>query len=707
MELLQQELAPGVVELRAGEPVVGRVGRRAPQLRLVQQDLRPAVGVLGAPLTGVGAAVVLEVELLLPDRRLVEILRRQHRALDRREERFGRALLDPGHPRQVAEPPPGLQHPAGRAAAPVAPAEEIEQVVVDVLLIVDAVGPRDLLGGHVAVVGEVALPGGRRGDEVGEDFRAVGAAPAEGVVGQPVGVVPGHLAGHEMGDARAAQDLRQRPGVAEDVRQPQEAGAPPELRLEGAHPIDQLPHQRLAVRHVGVGLDPHRAGRLPAPLGNARLDPRVELGLVLLDVIVELRLALREVVFGVLLHQPQHRREGARRLAARLRQRPEPGDVDVRVAGHHDPGPRAVPVAGQRLLERRPRRRQRGVEGVRPALPEVDGRQRRVDRPAQEGVVAAGGVEDRQHVVGGAQIGGERVRRRVACDELVLQEPVRLGHPRAECLNRDPPPLAAARLAGQQQIGVPFVDPRERLTVEIGQRLRPGHPHVGGQRRVVAQHHQQQHRLAGPLRRDRDLAVQPGGLVVAAPPPADRQLGPVRPRRRRRPAPPLRRDPQRRQRLAAAVDHALDLGHARGELPHRHVNHRASILARRRAATGAARCRAGRAGARDAARDAGSLSRLATGGMAGRADPRRRAVGARRRGSCGRGGPDGRYCSRSAPRSWRIWRNSRRRSSPREAAHSASTCAIAARAARSTARPRSVCRTMLARPSMGSGTRST
>ena len=68
------------------------------------------------------------------------------------------------------------------------------------------------------------------------------------------------------------------------------------------------------------------------PASHLRADAVVERRVELLDPVVLLRLRRREVVLGVVLHEPQRVRERARTLALRLADRPEPRGVDVRVA---------------------------------------------------------------------------------------------------------------------------------------------------------------------------------------------------------------------------------------------------------------------------------------------------------------------------------------------------------------------------------------
>ncbi len=58
--------------------------------------------------------------------------------------------------------------------------------------------------------------------------------------------------------------------------------------------------------------------------------------LILLDELIELRLALCEMIVGELLHQADHVVERPLGFAAGLTQRPQPGDVDVGMAGGVD-----------------------------------------------------------------------------------------------------------------------------------------------------------------------------------------------------------------------------------------------------------------------------------------------------------------------------------------------------------------------------------
>ena len=118
---------------------------------------------------------------------------------------------------------------------------------------------------------------------------------------------PGQLDREEVADAGAEQQLRQRGGEAEAVGHPADRVVGAELAPEPALPVQQLAHERLARRHVAVGLDPHPADRLEPPRGGERGQPVQQLGVVLLQERVDLRRRLVEVQLGMALEQPDLR----------------------------------------------------------------------------------------------------------------------------------------------------------------------------------------------------------------------------------------------------------------------------------------------------------------------------------------------------------------------------------------------------------------
>src|SRR5699024_6192879 len=154
---------------------------------IVPQVLAASVALLGAQLRGVSAAVQLLVQLTVPHRG-IRIL-----GPGPFEELLGASELDAERTLQSGGAAPGGHHLAGGPAAPVAPAEQVDPdrraaLLLEVALEVGELGP-----GQRPVVGI-----GRR--EVGEDAGAVDALPAEGVVGEGVGLIPGDLLGQERSE---------------------------------------------------------------------------------------------------------------------------------------------------------------------------------------------------------------------------------------------------------------------------------------------------------------------------------------------------------------------------------------------------------------------------------------------------------------------------------------------------------------------------
>ncbi len=168
---------------------------------------------------------------------------------------------------------------------------------------------------------------------VRKDAAAVEALPPEQVERHLVGFRPVHLDREEVLDAGEPQQLRQGRREAEAVGQPADGMAAAEQPFEIALAVEQLPHKQLRRRHVGVGLDPHRADRLPLPGGNLLLDLRDELRIVLLEKGVELGGRGVEAEVRMAIHQPDHRVERAVGFPPRLRQRPQPGKVDMGMTG--------------------------------------------------------------------------------------------------------------------------------------------------------------------------------------------------------------------------------------------------------------------------------------------------------------------------------------------------------------------------------------
>jgi len=112
-----------------------------------------------------------------------------------------------------------LEHLCGRPAAPVAPAERKQHLVIDLLL---AVGiPAALDSGGIQVYAVIAPPAPvRRSDKMAEDARAVHTLPEKGIMGEGGELIPTQFSGHKSTYSALFHNLRQRIAETETVRKP-------------------------------------------------------------------------------------------------------------------------------------------------------------------------------------------------------------------------------------------------------------------------------------------------------------------------------------------------------------------------------------------------------------------------------------------------------------------------------------------------------
>jgi hypothetical protein len=234
---------------------------------------------------------------------------------------------------------------AGRPAAVVADAPEVDD---EVLFRVSG-QPR---------LQPLALPASgrtimRRGP-VNQDFGAVVADPDELVAGK--GKLPGPRPAAEIGRVPAlGRDLDKAPGVAEGIEVDGRPGLDPELLGEIALAEQDLADERLAARHVAVGLDVPAAHDVPFPLPDEPADPAEQGRLVLLDPFVEDGLVVAEDEPGMFLAKFGGLTEGRQGLPRAFLPLPEPDRVEVGVGDEVDlglPCHRASPC----LLGQGPRR---------------------------------------------------------------------------------------------------------------------------------------------------------------------------------------------------------------------------------------------------------------------------------------------------------------------------------------------------------------
>ncbi len=128
------------------------------------------------------------------------------------------------------------------------------------------------------------------------------------------------------------------PVVAEGVGVPADAGGDAVFLLEVALAYEELADEGFAVGKVEVGFDPHAADDLPAAFFDALADLVVHLGIFFGDPGGVLRGGLGVGVAGVFVHELEGGGEGALDHVDGFRAGPEPGGVDVGVAGEVDGG---------------------------------------------------------------------------------------------------------------------------------------------------------------------------------------------------------------------------------------------------------------------------------------------------------------------------------------------------------------------------------
>ena len=205
---------------------------------------------------------------------------------------------------------------------------------------------------HAVVSGEEAFLGiladAQGGDQVGQNLGSVDAAPHEGVVGDLVDLVPGQLGGHEVVHTGLLHDLGQSAGVAEHVGQPQDPVVHAEFFLEELLAVHELADQGFTGGQVAVGFQPHAAFGLPAAFFDLLLDLVHQLGVALLQEVVQHGLRRHELVVGVLLHQLQNGGEGADDLFTGLGNGPPPCHVDVGVT---DAGGDDIVIAAHLVIQ--------------------------------------------------------------------------------------------------------------------------------------------------------------------------------------------------------------------------------------------------------------------------------------------------------------------------------------------------------------------
>ena len=224
------------------------MGERGDGLGRQQRRLGAAMAALDAALRRQRRAMQFEIDFAAPGRRRVG---RGDAGVSAGEEVVDARPARARQGWQFAHQPFVVDPLRRRAAAAVAVADRQQRLGMARLGAEIGPGRRDAARPRFAIVAADRIVEG-----VGEHAAAVEPLPPEQVVRKLVGLRPRHLDGEERVDAALAQQLRQRRREAEAVGQPADAMALAEGALEIALAVEDLPHQALAARHVGVGLDP-------------------------------------------------------------------------------------------------------------------------------------------------------------------------------------------------------------------------------------------------------------------------------------------------------------------------------------------------------------------------------------------------------------------------------------------------------------------
>ena len=232
-----------------------------------------------------------------------------------------------------------------------------------------------------------------------EDARPVNALPEERVVREAVDLVPRDLLSEHPAHSGQPSELRQGRRIAERVGQPHLVATVTQAFGEPSRAEGELAAYRLAGEQVAVRLDPHPPDRDDGTGGDGRLQPREEIGLVLLQPRPVLGGGQREDDAGTGLGQVENVGDGPGDLASGLTDRPEPGRVDVGV-------PDGADLVGALGGPHGERRRQDGAGGRGGAddVGQVEGIHRLVegaqDRPGAGGGLGQhlGQAEQRHHV---------------------------------------------------------------------------------------------------------------------------------------------------------------------------------------------------------------------------------------------------------------------------------------------------------------------
>lgn len=254
MELVLQHHAPIRLEASGLPACSEHMRQRSDGFRGDQRPFGPAVLALDAALRRQRGAVQFEIDFAIPHRKVLF----PSGAVCLLVIAFDGAPSRLRDSREIAQLHFALDHLRRDAAAAVAVTDGQKRSIV-LRLAAEILPCRHVtIGLHEAVITLHRIV-----ERMGQHPAAVEALPPEEIGGNMVGLAPVDLDREEAVDATLSQDLRQRAGKAEAVRQPADRMAGAEGLFEIALAIENLTGEAFAGRHVRVGLHPHAADGFP------------------------------------------------------------------------------------------------------------------------------------------------------------------------------------------------------------------------------------------------------------------------------------------------------------------------------------------------------------------------------------------------------------------------------------------------------------
>ena len=266
MELIPQNGFPAVMHTLCLIRSAGKAGKHGKPFQLSQGIFHLPVIALVAGLGGIGSPVVFQVELPVPKGYIA--IRFLHVFMDFFKKFLGICGFNIRHAGDTVNRPDIFNHASRGSAASVSVSVGNENLPAQIFIFKFTPGADNGFGSDFSIVGRASAryrhAGGRYVHKICQHFRPVDPAPPEQVVGYGIILVPADFRCHKGIQAAQLHNLRERPAVAEHVRQPQKMAFFAEFFFDKADPVQELAGKAFPGGHVAVRFQPHAAVRLPA-----------------------------------------------------------------------------------------------------------------------------------------------------------------------------------------------------------------------------------------------------------------------------------------------------------------------------------------------------------------------------------------------------------------------------------------------------------